>query len=87
MTIDAGGHGYRHRERRKRLAPKVAAGEVLCARCGQKIKLGEKWDLGHQDNDPNRYRGPEHVRCNRATAAHRTRQSQAGAKSRHSRSW
>jgi hypothetical protein len=39
---------------------------VRCARRGELIEPGEKWDLGHDDLDPTLYSGPEHVRCNRA---------------------
>ena len=57
---------------RKRLAPRVEAGLVNCARCGKRILIGEKWDLGHAP-DGLHYNGPEHRRCNRATEHHRRR--------------
>ena len=62
------GYGYRHQVIRKRLAPNVNAGLVDCWRCGQRIEEGEPWDLGHDDIDRTKYRGPEHVRCNRSVA-------------------
>ena len=60
--------GSAHRRRRAVWAEHVAAGGVKCARCGDAILPGEKWDLGHVDGDPSRYSGPEHQACNRATA-------------------
>lgn len=65
------GYGPAHQRLRKRWAPKVAAGGVLCARCGERIAPGAAWDLGHVDGDRSRYSGPEHASCNRATSAHR----------------
>jgi hypothetical protein len=44
------------------------AGGVKCARCGDPIKPGTSWDLGHDDFDRSVWTGPEHSACNRATA-------------------
>lgn len=54
----------------------VLAGGVRCARCGEPIRPGDSWDLGHVDGDPTRYAGPEHQRCNRATSGRRPWQPQ-----------
>jgi hypothetical protein len=65
------GYGWNHQLRRKALEPLVAAGHATCWRCGRPILPTEKWDLGHDDEDRTRYRGPEHASCNRATNANR----------------
>jgi hypothetical protein len=65
------GYDRPHRALRAELAPVVAAGGVRCAYCGEPIGPGEPWDLGHVDGDRNRYSGPEHRRCNRATSNRR----------------
>jgi hypothetical protein len=67
------GYGHKHQQVRKRLMPLVDAGLVRCARCGDWITPGEPWDLGHSDTDRRLYTGPEHQKCNRATARHRRR--------------
>jgi hypothetical protein len=51
-------------------------GEVVwCWRCltqGQRTPIDPKaWHLGHDDGDRSRYRGPECVPCNTATAGRR----------------
>jgi hypothetical protein len=43
------GYGQAHRARRRAIAPMVEAGMVRCARCGDRIKPGEPWDLEHVD--------------------------------------
>lgn len=59
----ARGYGYAHRRHRTAAAPAVAAGEVRCWRCGERICPGEDWHLGHDDSGAER--GPEHAsRCN-----------------------
>src|SRR5262245_23231226 len=67
-TTTQQGWGNQHQRARARLAPIVLAGQVRCWRCGDEILPGEPWDLGHDDHDRSQYRGPEHARCNRATA-------------------
>src|SRR5262245_18533868 len=61
------GYGREHQTLRARLAPLVAAGYARCARCGETIRPGEPWDLGHVDGDRMRYAAPYHLCCNRAT--------------------
>lgn len=61
-------YGPAHQRRRALLDPFVRAGQYRCARCHEPILPGEPWDLGHVDGDYSRYAGPEHSRCNRATA-------------------
>jgi hypothetical protein len=50
---------------RRMLEPFVAAGSAVCARCRRPIEPGEPWDLGHSEQDPLAYSGPEHRSCNR----------------------
>ena len=70
-TATQRGYGMVHQTLRMRFAPKVEAGPVICARCQKQILPGEPWDLGHIDGSTTEYAGPEHRRCNRATAAHK----------------
>lgn len=69
----ARGYGREHQELRDQWASRVAAGVVHCHHpdCGQLIRPGEPWDLGHTiDRGASGgpvYRGPEHQACNRAT--------------------
>lgn len=67
----ARGYGRRHQDLRERFQPLVLAGNVRCSRCGDPIRPGEPWDLGHVDGDRNRYSGPEHRSCNRSTSSRR----------------
>jgi hypothetical protein len=62
---EARGYGQPHRAVRSELEPIVLAGGVRCWRCGEYIRPGEPWDLGHVDGDKTRYAGPEHRACNR----------------------
>lgn len=68
-TTSQRGYGGAHRKLRARLAPQVNAGLVDCWRCGQRIERGSAWDLGHDDRDRSKYKGPEHVSCNRSHGA------------------
>lgn len=60
------GYDYAHQQERAAWAPLVATGNVKCWRCGEYITAGAAFDLGHDDADRSKYRGPEHVGCNRA---------------------
>lgn len=68
------GYGTAHQRKRERWQARINAGEqVTCWRCAEKgephlIEPGDAWDLGHDDNDRTKYRGPECVSGNRATA-------------------
>lgn len=63
------GYGALHQRARDRIAPKVAAGGVICWRCGEPILPWQEWDLGHDDADRGVYRGPEHRGENRSAGA------------------
>jgi hypothetical protein len=65
------GYGAAHQQLRKQVAQLVAAGGAYCWRCGKPIQPWQSWDLGHDDNDRSLYRGPEHAKCNRSSAASR----------------
>jgi hypothetical protein len=67
------GYGRGHGKLRAAWVPLVATGGVTCWRCGQLILKGAEWDLGHDDHDRTRYRGPEHVTCNRAAPQRKVR--------------
>ena len=65
------GYDAAHDRLRAEWAPLVATGHVKCARCREAIAAHAAWDLGHDDHDRNRYAGPEHASCNRATSGRR----------------
>lgn len=65
------GYDKQHDELRNQWLPLVAEGTVLCWRCHTLIHHDQQWDLGHDDHDRSKYRGPEHVACNRATRGRR----------------
>lgn len=62
----ARGYDAEHDRLRAEWVPRVAAGNVRCARCHRLITPGSAWDLGHVDGDRRRYQGPEHADCNRS---------------------
>lgn len=63
---------WQHRKLRASWKPYVEAGQVDCARCGERIGLGEKWHLDHRDEDRSRYNGPAHASCNTAAGGRRS---------------
>ncbi|MEC4836868.1 hypothetical protein R2362_20240 [Mycobacteroides chelonae] len=78
-TTTQRGYDYQHKKLRAQLKPEVEAGRATCWRCGQPIRKGQAWDLGHDDDDRTKYRGPEHAHTadcsaggNRATAGRQT---------------
>lgn len=85
------GYDYRHQVIRERLKPLVLSGNATCWRCGYPIAPDMNWDLGHDDHDRTKYRGPEHANAkdcpaggNRATKG-RNKPKQGGADT--SRAW
>lgn len=69
-STTARGYGTHHQRLRARWAPKVAAGLVNCARCGEQIQPGQPWHLDHTD-DRRGYYGPSHAACNIGAARRR----------------
>jgi hypothetical protein len=57
------GYDRAHEIRRAQLAPIVARGTELCARCGERISPWQAWHLDHTD-DRAGYLGPSHASCN-----------------------
>jgi hypothetical protein len=68
-TTTERGYGSDHQKARARAKRLVDSGDAYCWRCGEWLDPEQPWDYGHDDQDRSRYRGPEHVSCNRATAA------------------
>lgn len=62
------GYAADHDRLRAEWAPLVSTGNVKCWRCAEYIPADAPFDLGHDDQARGKYRGPEHVACNRATA-------------------
>lgn len=66
-------YGPAHRTLREYWAPIVSQGQVTCTRhshpqfpdCPGIITPIDRWELGHDDEDADRWTGPEHEHCNR----------------------
>jgi len=71
MTTTSRGYGSAHQRERRRWKLIVDRGEAWCWRCQEWLDPAQPWDLGHDDHDRNVYRGPECIKCNRATRARR----------------
>jgi hypothetical protein len=73
----ARGYGMTHDRLRRSWARRLADGElVFCWRCGHRVFADSAWDLGHDDHDRSRHRGPECENCNRRAGG------RAGARAR-----
>ena len=86
-TTNQRGYGADHQRLRKRLEPTVAAGQANCWRCGQPIFPGQPWDLGHDDHDRTKYRGPEHAMAHDCPAGGNRATKGRQAKTDRSRDW
>jgi hypothetical protein len=69
-TRQARGYDTAHQLERDRWTPQVNTGTITCARCGQPIRPGQRWQLGHTD-DRTAWTGPEHGACNEAAGGRR----------------
>lgn len=72
----ARGYGSAHQRTRRTMAATFTPGQP-CARCGKPIHSLDDADLGHDDHDRTRYRGMEHVKCNRGAGARTANKRQA----------
>lgn len=72
-TAEQRGYNAEYRRQRTLARQQVDQGGVTCWRCRQPINPGEPFDLGHDDNNRDIIRGPEHPKCNRATNTRRAR--------------
>lgn len=67
----ARGYGAAHDRIRADYRRRMEQGEQFnCWRCGNPL-TPDAFDLGHDDHDRSRHRGPECLRCNRATSGRR----------------
>jgi hypothetical protein len=66
-TTNERGYGAKHQATRAEWQRVVDAGAAECWRCGQAIRPGDDWHLGHDDHDRTKYRGPECPSCNTKT--------------------
>lgn len=62
------GYGLQHKRERARWAVIVEQGEGRCVFCHVPIDPKGDWDLDHNE-DRTGWRGPAHVKCNRAAGA------------------
>lgn len=89
-TTSERGYGWEHRKQREALKPIIESGKATCWRClaqgltpdQARIVPGQPWDLGHDDTDRTKYRGPEHVSCNRGAGGRHRKSSGPPPRSR-----
>jgi hypothetical protein len=70
-------YGHSHRRLRSKWRRAIAAGGVLCVRCGLEIVPGMPFDLDHND-DRKTYLGAAHQGCNRSAGVRRREAMRAG---------
>lgn len=61
-----------HRAARAAFTVLIATGRGICWRCQRPIPPGtpgRAWNVGHDDDQVDLIRGPEHTRCNKSAAA------------------
>lgn len=75
LSTTARGYGRAHQAERKRWAVLVDRNGVICWRCKLPIAPGTPFDLGHDDHDRTKHKGPEHRACNRAAGARKGNRS------------
>jgi len=64
MPDSSGKYGKTHKALRQHWKRVIdGGGMVACWRCGDPIRRGMTWHLGHSD-DGTRHEGPEHAKCN-----------------------
>ena len=72
------GYDAAHNRLRGLWKHRIKQGGVTCWRCGDPITPNEPWDLGHDDHDRSKHRGPEHAaRCNRSAAGRKSAEQRA----------
>ena len=82
------GYGWKHQQERKKWARIIDTGAAVipCARCGETIKAGTKWELGHTE-DRSRYSGPEHFLCNRQAGGKKGAEIANSKRNNYTREW
>ena len=72
-TRQARGYDAHHDRLRAHYQRRMNAGETFhCWRPDCRLPIDpDRWHLGHDDHDRTKYRGPECVECNTATASRR----------------
>lgn len=71
-TTTQRGYTNTYRHLRAQYAQRIAAGHIyMCTICGQPIRPGQPWDLGHTP-DRAHIVGPQHRACNRRDGQSRT---------------
>lgn len=81
MSKANGWSGSLAAQTRRQWAPRVATGRIACTLCGEPIKPGDAWDVGHiipisLGGDVAGLTEPQHATCNRRDGARIARMRQ-----------